>query len=78
MTPDELRALLPPLPPEPLRFAIALNPVGDRMDYTAKDMQDFALAFGRIVIQRQREIDAGIASEWHFGEDSAHAIRSQS
>jgi hypothetical protein len=50
-----MTAPLPPKPAPPHRFAIEITPNGERLDYSARDMDDFAKLAVREALQRMLE-----------------------
>lgn len=62
---------LPPMPPTALRFEIKLTRTGERLDYTATQMREYAI----LAVQKERERCARICDEmgehWSAYKDTA-------
>jgi hypothetical protein len=57
-----MTAPLPPKPAPPHRFAIEITPNGERLDYSARDMDDFAKLAVREALQKLLDLeDDGLA-----------------
>jgi hypothetical protein len=85
MTPPTTPAL-PPLPEPPNRFAINITNTGQRLDYTAQDMRDYALAAlrqamgaapesAKPVAWRWRSRDSSMRwGDWHYGDSQPEHV----
>jgi hypothetical protein len=67
-----MTAPLPPLPAPTHRFAIEITPNGERLDYSARDMRDFAKLAVREALLK---VAAAVSVQQDNGGDCVMSIR---